>query len=29
MMILIVGATGVLGSATAKRLLADGHEVRP
>jgi uncharacterized protein YbjT (DUF2867 family) len=27
-MILIVGATGVLGSATARRLLVDGHAVR-
>ena len=27
-MILIVGATGVLGSATTRRLLADGHTVR-
>jgi uncharacterized protein YbjT (DUF2867 family) len=27
-MILIIGATGVLGSATAKRLLANGHAVR-
>jgi uncharacterized protein YbjT (DUF2867 family) len=27
-MILVVGATGVLGSATVKRLLKEGHAVR-